>query len=68
MYSCRLEPLTSVHECKLTPKSMVKTKIVLALFSYVGSVLCIDIYSFQLKPSHEAMSNNARATKHICRS
>ena len=25
--------------------------------------MCIDIYSCLLKPSHETMSNNARATK-----
>ena len=30
-------------------------------------ILCIDEYPCLLKPSHEAMSNNARATKHLCR-
>ena len=49
MYSYRLEPLTSMRECNL------------ALVSYVARRSCasIDI------PVYEAMSNNARATKHI---
>ena len=41
--------------------------LILALFSEVVSILCINWYSCLLQPSHEATSNNAIVTKHICR-
>ena len=40
--------------------------LVSALFPYVPSIMCVNRYSCLLERSHQAMNNNARATKHFC--
>ena len=57
IYSCWLERLTPMRECKLT---------VLSWRSGAATTLCIDRFSCLLKPFHEAISNNSRATIHLC--
>ena len=50
MFSCQLEQLTSMRECKLTVLS----------WCYFLTILCIDKYSCLLKQSCEAMSIKAK--------